>query len=72
MKCYLVTAPGATRYAATNALARETKAKLVEELGCKKSEVTIEQTEVPTAKHDLIAHLNEIMVSLDAEEDVAP
>lgn len=61
MRCYLVKAPDACVYAGTNAAAREARRQLVEELGCKKSEVTIEQVDVPTAKDDLIGYLNRLL-----------
>jgi hypothetical protein len=58
MRCYLVTGPGAKRYAATSALARAARDELVDLLGCKKKEIEIEQTDVPTAKADLLKFIN--------------
>lgn len=69
MRCYLVTGPGAKRYAATNADARSTRDELVEQLGCKKKDVEIEQVEVPTAKAELLEFINELCKELD--EDAA-
>lgn len=63
----------ATRYAGTNALARETRDELVEKFGVKKKDVTIEKAEIPHQKDELIAFVNELLmetdVSGDAEED---
>lgn len=60
MRCYLVTGPGAKRYAATNADARAKRDELVERLGCKKKDIEIEQAEVPTAKADLLEFINSL------------
>ncbi len=67
MRCYLVKGPGAKRYAATNADARTKRDELVEQLGCKKKDVEIEQVEVPTAKAELLEFINELCVELDEE-----
>lgn len=69
MRCYQVTGPGAKRYAATNADARATRDELVEQLGCKKKDVEIEQVEVPTAKTELLEFINGLCKELD--EDAA-
>ena len=69
MRCYLVKGPGAKRYAATNADARTTREELVEQLGCKKKDIEIEQTDVPTAKAELLDFINELCKELD--EDAA-
>jgi hypothetical protein len=69
MRCYLVTGPGAKRYAATNADARATRDALVEQLGCKKKDVEIEQAEVPTAKADLLEFINGLCAELDESEE---
>lgn len=68
MRCYLVTGPGAKRYAATNADARAKRDELVEQLGCKKKDVEIEQAEIPTAKADLLEFVNGLCAELDEEE----
>jgi len=68
MRCYLVTGPGAKRYAATNADARATPDELVEQLGCKKKDVEIEQAGVPTAKADLLEFINSLCAELDEGE----
>jgi hypothetical protein len=65
MRCYLVTGPGAKRYAATNADARNKREELVEQLGCKKKDVEIAQVEVPTAKAELLDFINELCTELD-------
>lgn len=67
MRCYQVTGPGAKRYAATNADARAKRDELVEQLGCKKKDVEIEQVEVPTAKAELLEFINELCAELDEE-----
>lgn len=67
MRCYLVTGPGAKRYAATNADARTKRDELVEQLGCKKKDVEIEQAEVPTAKAELLEFINGLCAELDEE-----
>lgn len=67
MRCYLVTGPGAKRYAATNADARAKRDELVEQLGCKKKDVEIEQAEVPTTKAELLDFINELCIELDEE-----
>lgn len=65
MRCYLVTGPGAKRYAATNAEARATRDDLVELLGCKKKEVEFEQMDIPVAKAELLAFINGLCAELD-------
>lgn len=67
MRCYLVKGPGAKRYAATNADARTTREELVEQLGCKKKDIEIEQTDVPTAKAELLDFINGLCKELDKE-----
>lgn len=56
----------ATRYASTAALAREARDELMEAQGVKKKDVTIEQTEVPTAKAELLEFLNGLLAERDA------
>lgn len=65
MRCYLVTGPGAKRYASTNADARATRDELVEQLGCKKKDVEIEQTDIPTAKAELLEFVNGLCAEFD-------
>lgn len=65
MRCYLVTGPGAKRYASTNADARATRDQLVEQLGVKKKDVDIEQVDVPTAKAELLEFINGLCAELD-------
>lgn len=71
MRCYLITAPGAKRYAATNALSKTVRDELVVQMGCKKKDVEIEQVEVPTAKADLLEFINELAAEADTK-DVDP
>ncbi len=68
MRCYLVTGPGAKRYAATNADARTTRNALVEQLGCKKKDVKIEQTDIPVAKADLLEFINILCAETDVKD----
>lgn len=68
MRCYLVKGPGAKRYAATNADARAKRDELVEQLGCKKKDVEIEQAEVPVAKAELLEFINGLCTELDEKE----
>lgn len=65
MRCYLVTGPGAKRYASTNADARAIRDELVGQLGCKKKDVEIEQTDIPTAKAELLEFVNGLCAELD-------
>lgn len=72
MRCYLITAAEgestiATRYAGTNALAKEARDELVSTFALKKKDVTIEQHEVPVAKDELIAYLNKLVVVNDKQ-----
>lgn len=74
MRCYLVTAKDgdtviARRYAGTNALAKDTRDELVDKLEIKKKDVTVDQTEVPLAKDQLIEYLNALVTQLDLEEE---
>jgi hypothetical protein len=71
MRCYLVKCPGAKRYAATNADARTTREELVEQLGVKKKDIEIEQTDIPVAKADLLEFINGLCAETDvkAEEE---
>lgn len=64
MRCYLVTGPGAKRYAATNAAARTTREELVTLLDCKKKDVEIMQTEIPLAKQELLDFINELCAEI--------
>ena len=65
MRCYLVTGPGAKRYASTNADAQANRDTLVEQLGCKKKDVEIEQTDILTAKAELLEFVNGLCAELD-------
>lgn len=68
MRCYLVTGPGAKRYAGTRADATATRNSIVEERGCKKNHVTISEAEIPTAKSELLDFVNGLMAELDQKE----
>ena len=71
MRCYKVTVEVddevyATRYAGTNALARETRDELMEQFEVKKSQVKIEDAEIPVAKDALLEFVNELCAQMDA------
>ena len=68
MRCYLVQAPGAKRYASTNADARATRDELIDQLQVKKKDVTIEQTDIPTAKAELLEFINSLCKETDHAE----
>lgn len=65
MRCYQVTGPGAKRYAASNADARTTRDALVEQLGCKKKDIEIEQVDVPISKAELLEFINDLCAETD-------
>lgn len=73
MRCYLVTVPAVKdgkqpkRYAGTQADARKVREELVEEFDVKKSSITIEEVEVPTAKAELLAFINGLCKEVGAE-----
>lgn len=68
MRCYLVIGPGAKRYASTNAEARAARDELTEQLGCKKKDVKIEQTDISIAKTELLRFINDLCAELDEGE----
>lgn len=65
MRCYLVQGGGRKRYAGTQADARSTRDMIVEETGCKKKDVAIEEAEIPVAKAELIGFINTLCAELD-------
>lgn len=70
MRCYKIKAVGkdgvvATRYAGTNADAKDTRDQLVQKTGLKKKDVSIDQDEVPMAKADLLDFINALLVKQD-------
>lgn len=74
MRAYKVTAADdegvlATRYAGTNADARAARDELVEKFSIKKKDVTIEDAEIPVAKADLLAFINELLTEQDWVDD---
>jgi len=69
MRCYLVKGPGAKRYASTNADAKTTRDELVEQLGVKKKDIEIEQTDIPVAKAELLEFINGLCAETDVKED---
>jgi hypothetical protein len=73
MRAYQVTAADgdttlATRYGSTQADARAKCDELVEQFNVKKSAVTIEEVEIPTAKADLLEFINDLASQQDATE----
>lgn len=75
MRCYLVTAKSnaddvlGRRIAATNADARAVREDLMETFDVKKKNVDIENHDVPVAKPELIAYLNDMLVAQDEAPD---
>lgn len=61
----------ATRYGSTAADAKTKRDELVEALELKKSQVTIEQIEIPTHKADFLEWLNELVTGYDAGDEEA-
>lgn len=60
MRCYVVEAGGLKKYAGTQAEARQVKAELAVRASIKEREVTVTETDVPLAKADLLAFINEL------------
>ena len=74
MRCYKVIAKQdgkviASRIAGTNALARETRDKLIAQFELRKKDVEIENAEVPVQKDALIDYLNEVLEKQDVKDD---
>lgn len=74
MRAYKVTASDdegvlGTRYAGTNALARETRDQLVVQFGVKKKDVVIEDEDIPTSKNELFEFINELLAEQDYVEE---
>jgi len=67
MRLYLVQCDAAAQYAGSRAEASKMRMAMMEEHGVKRSEVSIDEAEVPTKKAELVAFLNE-MLSPVAEE----
>lgn len=65
MRVYQVTASGFTRYASTQADARATRDELAARTGAKPRDVKIQQTDIPTAKAELLEFVNELCERLD-------
>ena len=57
------------RFGATQADARAKRDELVEKFGVKKSAVTIQEAEIPTAKAELLEFINGFMEADDAVEE---
>lgn len=68
MRLYLVSGPGAKRYAGTQADARKARQEIVDKIDCKKAEVTIEEVDVPTSKPGLLETLNALAKEADLGE----
>jgi hypothetical protein len=73
-KAYLVTASDsegvvAKRYAGTQSDAKTTRDELVEQFSVKKSDVTIEDAEIPYSKVELIEFINELCAESDWVEE---
>ena len=57
-----------TRYAGTNALAKEEKTELMEKFDLKKSDVTIEDADIPSDKTNLLEFINTVSSMADFTE----
>lgn len=68
MRCYLVEGGGRKRYAGTQADARDTRDTIMAEAGIKKKDVSINETEVPVAKTELLEFINELCKAQDGKE----
>ena len=60
MRCYKVsyTEESITYYAGTQAEARIERDRLIKDLGIKKKDIAIDQTDVPTPKSELLQFIN--------------
>lgn len=71
MRCYTVKAlgkdgrPKGVRYAGTNADAKEVRESLMATFGLKKKDVVIDTAEIPVAKAELLAFVNNLLVKQD-------
>lgn len=65
MRAYLVTGGGRRRYGATQADSKAKRDEIVEATGVKKSEVSIEEAEVPMDKPSLLEFINGLCAELD-------
>lgn len=70
MRCYLVQGGGRKRYAGTQASSKEARDEIVTETDIKKSEVEIEETEIPMDKPSLLEFINDLCTQLDAPSDL--
>jgi hypothetical protein len=59
----------AVRFAGTQADAREARNELVEQFDIKKSNVSIDEVEIPVAKAGLLEFINELSARADAAEE---
>lgn len=65
MKCYLVQAPGAKRYAGTQADAKAKRDDLMTLTNSKKKDVSIEDAEIPADKGGQLDFINSLCKELD-------
>ena len=65
MRCYLIQAPGAKRYAGTQADARTKREELMALTNSKKKDVSIEEAEIPAGKSEQLDFINELCKELD-------
>jgi hypothetical protein len=57
------------RFGASQADAKAKRDELIEKFGVKKSATSIEETEIPTGKSDLLEYINGLMAEDDAVEE---
>jgi len=67
MQAHIVKSATSTRFAASEAAARQERTDMMATLDVKKSAVTISPVEVPTAKAELIAFMNGILKTAETQ-----
>jgi hypothetical protein len=65
MRAYRIDAPGAFRFAGSQGDASKRKAELVELRAVKRTQVSLEEIEVPTGKTELLDFLNGVAEEAD-------
>ena len=65
MRCYLIQAPGAKRYAGTQADARAKREELIALTNSKKKDVSIDEAEIPAGKSEQLDFINGLCKELD-------
>lgn len=68
MRAYRIGAPQAFRFAGSQSDAAKTKAELIDRYGLKRTQVSVEEVEIPTAKTELLEFVNELAAQADGKE----